>query len=82
MYQVIILAKAKKELKRIPKSWQIRIYEKIKVLQKNPFAGKKLSGGLKDYYSIRVWPYRIIYQIYKKQLIIIIIKIAHRGSIY
>lgn len=82
MYQIIILPKAKKGLKRIPKSWQIRIYEKIKVLEQNPFAGKKLSGELKDYYSIRVWPYRIVYQIYKKQLIIIVVKIAHRGGVY
>lgn len=82
MYQAVILEKARKSLKGIPKSWQIRIYQKIKELQKNPFIGKKLKGKFRQCYSVRVWPYRIIYQIYKKQLVIVIIKIGHRAGVY
>ena len=82
MYQLILLKKARKNLKKIPKSWQIRIYQKIKELQRNPLLGKKLKDKYKNYFSVRVWPYRIIYQVFKKQLIILIIKIHHRGGVY
>ena len=82
MYQLIVLKKVRKNLKKIPKSWQIRIYQKIKELQRNPFLGKKLKGQYKNCFSARVWPYRIIYQVFEKQLIILIIKIHHRGEVY
>ena len=48
----------------------------------DPFQGKKLKGELRGQYSIRVWPYRIIYQIYKKELIITIIDVGHRQGVY
>ncbi|MBU4299512.1 type II toxin-antitoxin system RelE/ParE family toxin [Patescibacteria group bacterium] len=33
-------------------------------------------------YSYRVWPYRIIYRIYKNLLLIIVIRIGHRQGVY
>ncbi len=35
-------------------------------LREDPFAGKKLQGELYGLYSLRVWPYRIIYSIEKR----------------
>jgi mRNA interferase RelE/StbE len=48
----------------------------------DPFSGKKLSGKHKGEYSVRVWPYRIIYRIEKQELIIIVIDVGHRKEIY
>lgn len=36
----------------------------------------------KNEWSLRVWPYRIIYQIKNKELVILIIKVGHRQGIY
>ncbi len=81
-YQVLIRKKAEKELKKFPKKDYLRILIILSELGRNPFLGKKLQGKLKDCYSLRAWPYRIIYQIRKKELLIIVIRIGHRQGVY
>lgn len=81
-YQLRLKPSAKKELDKIPKRDKERIYILLINLTKNPYIGKKLEGKLAQYYSIRLWPYRIIYKIFKKELLVIVIKIGHRKNIY
>ncbi len=81
-YQVIIEPKAKKQLNKIPHIYRDKLYKTLRSLAEDPFQGKKLEGELKGQYSTRVWPYRIIYQIYKKQLFISIIDVGHRQGAY
>jgi len=50
-------------------------------LEKNPYEGKKLTGKLEGQYSLRIWPYRIVYFI-NQQKDIIITDIRHRNDIY
>lgn len=77
-YRIVLKPRAEKELANISQYDQQRILAGIVGLSTNPYAGKKLKGEYKDYYSIQVWPYRIIYQVYKKELLIIVIRIRHR----
>jgi mRNA interferase RelE/StbE len=51
-------------------------------LKENPFSGKKLAGEFEDFYSVRVWPYRVIYTIVKKELVVLVVDIAHRKEAY
>ena len=81
-YKVGIEKKAKKQILKLPRNYQIKIYNAMRDLALDPFQGKKLKGELRGQYSIRVWPYRIIYQIYKKELIITIIDVGHRQGVY
>jgi len=81
-YQIRFEPRAKKELAKIPKKYQEKILCILPDLAKNPFQGKKLKGKLEGVYSYRVWPYRIIYKIYKNLLLIVIIQIGHRQGIY
>ncbi len=81
-YEVRIKPSAQKELKKLPKKEYYRILSAIVAISGNPYAGKKLEGEYKSCYSLRVWPYRIIYQIYQKELLIIIIRIGHRQGVY
>lgn len=77
MYQLRIEPKAFKELKRIKnKRERIKISQAFIEIRKNPFVGKKLEGRLKGSYSWRVWSYRIIYQIYRQQVLIIVIHLG------
>lgn len=71
-----------KELKRIPKANYYRILAAFTVLSKNPYIGKKMEGEYKRCFNYRVWPYRIIYQVYKKSLVILVIRIGHRQGVY
>jgi len=58
-----------------------RIITGISKLSEDPLAGKKLEGKFEGQYSLRVWPYRIVYYINKKRDIIIT-DIGHRKEIY
>ena len=81
-YQVSIKPSAEKELKKLPKKDYYRILSALVILSHNPFIGKKLEGEYLGQYSYRVWPYRIIYEIHKKELLILIVRVGHRQGIY
>lgn len=73
---------AQKELSKIPRNNQEKVAKKIDLLEKFPYLGKKLSGELKDKYSLRAWPYRIIYEVDKKLGAVNILRIVHRQGVY
>ena len=83
MYTVIVSPKAKKSLRKLPKKYQ-RAIDKVfcEVLPRKPFTGKKMHGDMKNVYSYRVWPYRILYRIEKKKITVNVIAIGHRQGIY
>lgn len=81
-FQVKLKPRAEKYLKKLPKFDYYRILAALVVLAKNPFVGKKMEGEYKGYHNYRVWPYRIIYQIYKKDLLILVIRLGHRQGAY
>ncbi|PIS08953.1 hypothetical protein COT75_03760 [Candidatus Beckwithbacteria bacterium CG10_big_fil_rev_8_21_14_0_10_34_10] len=80
MNQVILTPQAQKDLKKIPTKKRLKIKKKAELLKDNLHGGKKLSGDLKNYYSLKIWPYRIIYQIIKKK--VWIIHVQHRQGVY
>jgi len=51
-------------------------------LRTDPLLGKPLTGEFKGQYSVRAWPYRVIYQILKQEKIILITTIQHRQGAY
>jgi addiction module RelE/StbE family toxin len=82
-WEVRIEKGARKELDKIPLQYQKKVLVALPIIASDPFIGKKLSGKLNGLYSYQVWPYRIIYKIYKNiLLVIIIIHIGHRQSAY
>ncbi|MGE4555130.1 MAG: type II toxin-antitoxin system RelE/ParE family toxin [Candidatus Paceibacterota bacterium] len=81
-YQLRLKPSAQKELNKLPKNDYYKVLAGLTVVAKDPFSGKKLKGKLAGQWSARVWPYRIIYSIYKSKLLIIVVKIGHRQRIY
>lgn len=81
-WEVRIEKGARKELDKIPLQYQKKVLVALPIIASDPFIGKKLSGKLNGLYSYQVWPYRIIYKIYKNILLVIIIHIGHRQSAY
>ena len=71
-----------KQLKKLPATKQIEVLKKIEKLKNYPDVGKKLKGPLKNLRSLKVWPYRIIYQYFKNDNIIFINVIQHRRDVY
>lgn len=74
--------RAQKELDKIPAQYQKRIAVALPIIADDPFIGKRLAGKLAGLYSYQIWPYRIIYKIYKKILLIVVIRIGHRQGVY
>jgi len=81
-YRIVIPKKTQKDLDKIDERYKKRIIETLRVLSLDPYSGKSLEGENKGQYSYRVWPYRIIYEIYVKELVILIIRIGHRQGVY
>jgi mRNA interferase RelE/StbE len=62
-----------KDLKALPKLDQRKVLEQIgKVLAKNPYLGKALSGEFKGLYRWKTGRFRVIYEIQKDVLIILV----------
>ena len=81
-YKILFKRFVRKDLKKIPKRPLQNILTKINSLTDNPYPKgvEKLSGG--SYFRIRQGVYRIIYEVKNNELIIIIIKVGHRKSVY
>lgn len=82
MYKIIITNRAQKHLDKIPLSWRQKIAQAIDDLKDNPFKGKHLQGEFRGTFSIRVWPYRILYSVSKKEITLRILSVGHRQGIY
>lgn len=81
-YIVEIKPKVRKKLDKIPVMYRARIIGILDAIAQDPFFGKKLSGDRHGQYSVRVWPYRIIYIIKKTELIVLVIEFGHRQGVY
>lgn len=79
---VTVDRKAEKDLRKIPTQYQRRIVTHIKQLRIDPDVGKALKGELKGTFSLRVWPYRIIYTYYPSEKLIEAHDIEHRKDVY
>ena len=81
-YKIVIPKKAQKDLDLVDKRYKQRIQAALVSLSSDPFLGKKLDGKYKGLHSYEVWPYRIIYEIIKHKLVILIIRISHGQGAY
>jgi mRNA interferase RelE/StbE len=82
-YKIEWKKSAVKELTLIPKETAAKIYENISQLSLNPYPlGSKKLKGAKNLYRLRIGDYRVIYSIYNEELVVQIIKIAHRKIAY
>lgn len=81
-YSIVFKKSVAKDLDRIPQKDVKRILKAIEALADNqrPPQSKKLSGDEK--YRLRSGVYRILYEILDDQLIVTVVKVAHRKDVY
>ena len=81
-YRITFKKSVAKDLRVVPKSDIKKILSKIDFLAENPRGEGciKLSG--KEIYRIRQGLYRIIYEIEDGQLVVSVVKVAHRSHVY
>lgn len=82
-YQVELSKPALKELRRLDRGVQVRIVAALALLRDNPRppAVRALAGhpGL---LRIRVGEYRIVYRIDGRELLVLVLTIGHRSTVY
>ncbi len=81
-YKIVFKSSVAKELRSIPNNDVKKILQRIDELADNPRADGciKLSGEEK--YRVRQGMYRIVYEIRDETLVVNVVKIGHRSSIY
>lgn len=81
-YTVEIYRSAQKHLAKINKRDRDKIFKAIRELGANPRPKKckKLTG--REAYRIRIGDYRVIYEIYDNQLIVVVVTVGNRKDIY
>jgi mRNA interferase RelE/StbE len=83
-YNVKIKNSAQKEIRKLPsKELRDKVISIINGLYINPIPdeAKKIKGS-NNIYRIRQGTYRIVYQLYKKELLIMVIRVRHRKDAY
>ena len=81
-FRLVLTRKFQKELEKVDSRYLPRIKTVLLSLQDDPYLGKKLEGELADLRSYRIGPYRILYKIKQKELIVLVITIGHRQGVY
>ena len=83
-YNVKIKGSAQKEIRKLSnKNLRNKLISIINELYINPVPdeAKKIKGS-NNIYRIRQGTYRIVYQIYKNDLLVIVIRVRHRKDAY
>ena len=78
-YKIKIRPKALKFIEKQDKPQRLRIYTAIYNLPKGDI---KKMVGCKDTFRLRIGSYRIIYELNRNDLIILVTKASNRGQIY
>lgn len=82
MFNVSLKPKARKQFDALPVKDKEKVFNALEGLREDPFVGKKLQGELYGLYSLRVWPYRIIYTIEKRIVTVTVVAIGQRKDVY
>ncbi|MEL6711151.1 MAG: type II toxin-antitoxin system RelE/ParE family toxin [Pseudomonadota bacterium] len=82
-YNIEWKSSAKKELRRLPKQVIHQIINFVGELPGNPYpAGSRKIIGTEHTYRQRIGDYRIVYSIKSGCLVIEIVRVGHRKSVY
>ncbi|MBI5029527.1 MAG: type II toxin-antitoxin system RelE/ParE family toxin [Chloroflexi bacterium] len=75
---------AERDLKQLDKSVAKRIYKRLRWLEENfeRIVPEPLSGPLSDSYKFRVGDYRVLYDIVRKDKVLLIHRVRHRRDVY
>lgn len=81
-YSIKVKDSARKALLKLPRQIRMRLIEAIDRLVEEPFAGGVLKGEFGGLRRLRVGQYRIIYEVFKGELTVLVVRIGHRREVY
>ena len=82
-YSIEFRPSAARDLKKLEKATQRRIFAALSQLENNPFPpGEKKLINEDNVYRIRVGDFRILYQVESGRLLILVLRVGHRREVY
>lgn len=82
-YEIVIQASASKALRNLDRVPRRRVAAAIDALASDPRPhGYKPVVGQPNAFRIRVGDWRVLYEIEDDKLLILVVKIAHRSTVY
>jgi mRNA interferase RelE/StbE len=82
-YRIELTPSARRDLLDLPRKAQERLGARINALAQNPRPrGFKKLKGEDNQYRIRVGDYRVIYSIFDDRLLVLVLRISDRKSVY
>jgi len=82
-YSLLFKPVALRQLERLPREVQRRVAVRIEMLREDPTPpGSKRLIGLDDTWRIRIADYRVVYQLQRSALVVLVLKIGHRREVY
>ncbi len=85
-FQIELSSKAKKFYSTCSKDLALRLNDCFEELERDPFRGphiKRLKTRPQErLYRYRIGDYRVIYEVFEKEVVVLIVKIAKRADIY
>ena len=82
-YAVTLLRDAQKALDKMDPALRGRMIRALRLLEDDPrHSGVVKLPGPDDFYRVRVGDWRMVYAIRDRELVVIVIRIAHRREVY
>ncbi|MCY3879708.1 MAG: type II toxin-antitoxin system RelE/ParE family toxin [Rhodobacteraceae bacterium] len=81
-FSIRIKESAAKELRRVVKPDRTRIVSAIDRLAETPHLGAALKGDLRGLRRLRVGDYRVVYEVRDEELVVLVVRVAHRRDAY
>ena len=84
MYKVLYLDSVEDDLRKLDKSTVKKILNRIETyLARDPRGlGKPLKGEFQGYWRYRWGDYRVIYEISRQEILILVLRIGNRKDVY
>lgn len=74
---------ALRQLEKLPRDVQKRLATKIEGLRNDPFPpGCKKMVSVVDVWRIRAGDYRVVYQVHRGVLLVLVLTVGHRKDVY
>ncbi|HPF59119.1 MAG TPA: type II toxin-antitoxin system RelE/ParE family toxin [Candidatus Competibacteraceae bacterium] len=81
-YELAFKKSVAKDLRSIPKDDVGRILKRIEALRDDPRGEGCVKLSAQERYRVRQGVYRIIYEIYDNELVVMVVKVGHRSAVY